>query len=186
MKKNVLYIILVIVLIAIAVAFYLHDEKSTLLPGASDFAMNETENVDSVFLQQDSVQVTLVKKNGKWSLDGVIPVRKKAITQFFNVLTGLQVEAPATKETREEIIDLVYQNPVHVKIYSKGNVIKDYLVEDSKYKKGATYMMMKDKSTPFLVSIPGFKGDLANLYNGDPSYWRDRTIFSYSALDISN
>jgi len=186
MKKNILYIIIVIVLVAIAVVFYLHDEKSTLLPGSSDFALNDTEKVDSIFLQQDSVHITLVKKNKKWLLDGVIPVRKKAITHFFNVLTGLQVEAPATKETRDEIIDLVEQNPVRVKIYSKGSLIKDYLVEDSKYKKGATYMMMKDKSTPFLVSIPGYKDDLANLYNADPSYWRDRTIFSYSAIDISS
>jgi len=186
MKKNVLYTILVIVLVAIAVIFYLHDEKSTLLPGSSDFALNETEKVDSIFLQQDSLQVTLVKKKGKWTLDGVIPIRKKAIAHFFNVLTALQVEAPATKETKEEIIDLVHQNPVYVEIYSNGNVIKDYLVEDSKYKKGATYMMMKGKSTPFLMSIPGFEGDIANLYNVEPSYWRDRTIFSYSAIDISS
>ena len=186
MKKNVLYTILVIVLVAIAVIFYLHDEKSTLLPGSSDFALNETEKVDSIFLQQDSLQVTLVKKKGKWTLDGVIPIRKKAIAHFFNVLTALQVEAPATKETKEEIIDLVHQNPVYVEIYSNGNVIKDYLVEDSKYKKGATYMMMKGKSTPFLMSIPGFEGDIANLYNVEPSYWRDRTIFSYSAIDIGS
>jgi len=186
MKKNVLYTILVIVLVAIAVVFYLHDEKSTLLPGSSDFALDETEEVDSIYLQQDSVMVNLVKKNGRWSLDGVIPVRKKAITHFFNVLTGLQVEAPATKDTRDEIIDLVHQNPVRVKIYSKGNVIKDYLVEDSKYKKGVTYMMMKGKSTPFLVSIPGYEGDLANLFNAESSFWRDRTIYSYSAIDISS
>lgn len=186
MKKSVLYTILVIVLVTIAVIFYLHDEKSTLLPGSSAFALNETEKVDSIFLQQDSLQVTLVRKTGKWSLDGVIPVREKAITHFFNVLSGLQVEAPATKEKREEIIDLVHQNPVRVKIYSNGNVIKNYLVEDSKYKKGTTYMMMKDKSTPFLISIPGFEGDIANLYNVEPSYWRDRAIFSYSAIDISS
>ncbi len=186
MKKNVLYIILVIVLVAIAVVFYLHDEKSTLLPGSSDFALKETEKVDSISLQQDSVQVTLVKKNGRWALDGVLPVRKKAITHFFNALTELQVEAPATRETRDEIIDLVHQNPVRVKIYSKGNVLKDYLVEDSKYKKGATYMMMKNKSTPFLMTIPGYNGDLANLYNVDPSYWRDRAIFSYSAIEITS
>ena len=184
MKKSVLYIILVVALIAVAVIFYLHDEKSTLITGSSEFTLDETEGVDSVCLQQDSVQLTLVRKNKKWTLNGVMPVRKRAINHLFNVLTGLQIEAPATKDSRDEIIDLIHQNPVHVKIYSRGEVLKDYLVEDSKFKKGTTYMMMRDKSTPFLMTIPGYNGDIADLYRVDPSFWRDHTIFSYSGLDI--
>ncbi|MGM0497407.1 MAG: DUF4340 domain-containing protein [Bacteroidota bacterium] len=184
MKKNVLYIILVLVLIAIAVVFYFHDEKSTLLSGSDEFTLDEPEKVDSLLLKQDSVRFTLVKKNENWTLNGIVPVRKKAVNHLFDVLTELKIEAPVTKENQEEVIDLVKQNPIHVKIYSKGKKIKDYLVEDSEYKKGVTYMMMNDKSTPFLMSIPGFDGDIADLYYVDPSFWRDRTIFNYSAVDI--
>jgi hypothetical protein len=186
MKKNILYIIVIVVLIIVAVVFYLQNEKSTLLPGSSDFVLSDSQRVDSIALQQDSVKFTLVRENSHWSLNGKLPVRKRAIGDFFQVLTGLQIEAPATKSNREEIIDLVDQNPIHVKIYRRGKAIKNYLVEDSKYKKGVTYMMMKDASSPFLMNFPGYNGDIAQLYHADPVYWRDRTIFSYSGIDIRN
>ena len=186
MKKNILYIILIVGLIIIAVIFYLQNEKSTLLPGSSDFALDEDQQVDSISLKQDSVQFTLVRKNNNWSLNGTIPARKRAVTNFLDILTGLQVEAPATRSNQDEIIDLIHQNSIHVKIYRKGRLIKNYLVEDSKYKRGVTYMMMEETSSPFLMSYPGFSGDLARLYHVDPVYWRDRTIFSYSGIDIRN
>jgi hypothetical protein len=186
MKKNILYIIIIVGLIIVAVVFYLQNEKSTLLPGSSDFVLDADHQVDSISLQQDSVQFTLVRENQHWTLNGYLPARKGAVKNFYEVLTGLQIEAPATKDNREEIIDLVQQNPIHVKIYRKGRLIKNYLVEDSKYKKGATYMMMEDASTPYLMSYPGYNGDLARLYSVDPMYWRDRTIFSYSGIDIRN
>jgi hypothetical protein len=186
MKKNILYIIIIVGLIILAVIFYLQNEKSTLLPGSSDFALEQGQRVDSIALKQDSVKFTLVRENNYWSLNGNLPARKRAIEDFFQVLTGLQIEAPATKSNRDEIIDLVRQNPIHVKIYKRGRLIKNYMVEDSKYKRGATYMMMKDASSPFLMNYPGFNGDLARLYHTDPVYWRDRTIFSYSGIDIRN
>ena len=184
MKKNVIYIAIILVLVTVAVIFYVKDEKSTLMPGSSDFVLEDIQQVDSIFLQQDSLQLTLNRKKDQWFINHTIPVRKPAISNFFNVLTSLRVEAPCRKETREEVLDLIHQSPVEVKIYDKGHTIKHYLVEDSKYKKEITYMMMQNGSTPFIMNLPGYQGDIAKLYRLDLSYWRDKTFFSYSPIDI--
>lgn len=146
--------------------------------------MDENVRVDSIRLTQQNDSILLVNRNNRWSINEILPVRKRAMDHFFNVLTGLKIEAPATRESREEILDLIRQNPIKVHIYREGTLIKNYLVEDSKYKKGITYMMMQNDKEPFLVNLPNYQGDIADLYRVDASYWRDRNIFRFSGIDI--
>src|SRR6056297_216703 len=184
MKKNRILIALLIILIGLAIFFYLRTEKSTLTDWDADFAIHETEEIDSFTISQDSTKVKLYKTNRNWYFNNHIPVRKRAVEQFFNVLQDLRIEAPAPKKNKHEIIDLVKQNPLEVTIYKKGKKLKDYWVEDSQYKKGSTYMLMKGSNNPYLMSIPGYRGDLAHLYRTTENYWRDKTLFDVSGIDI--
>jgi hypothetical protein len=184
MNKTSLYIVAILVLIAIAVLFYLKNEKNTLDAHLTTFALEKAEQPDSIVLRQDTLKTYLVLKNNQWVVNGNFPARNRTVEHFFNVLHNLKIEAPATESAKKEVIGLVRENPVHVKLYQKNKKIRDYLVEDSKYKKGATYMMMQQGEEPFLMNLPGHEGDIAPLYHADPSYWRSRIIFSYSGVDL--
>lgn len=182
-KKHILFILLLI-LLGLAVFFYFQTEKSTLTDWDADFSIRDTEKIDSFSITQDSAKVKLYKVEGRWYYNNHIPVRDRAVNQFFNVLKDLRIEAPAPKQNRHEIIDLVKQNPLEVKIYKRGRKIKDYWVEDSPYKKGSTYMLMKGSDNPYLMSIPGYNKDLASLFRIDENYWRDKALFGLSGIDI--
>jgi hypothetical protein len=47
-------------------------------------------------------------------------------------------------------------------------------------------MMMEKPSEPFIVSIPAFRGLLANLFRTDENYWRNKTIFDYEPQNIQS
>ena len=185
MKKTTAYIIGIILLVIIAVLFYLKDEKNTLDASVSDFALEKEEAPDSLVLKQDSLVSTLSLQHGKWMLNNRYHAREKAVNQLFNVLQDIQVESPATQSSKKTVLELVRENPLHIKIYRKGIKIKDFLVEDSQMKKGTTYMLMSGANEPFLMNLPGYNGDIALLLRADPDYWRDKTLFDYSGIDIS-
>lgn len=111
---------------------------------------------------------------------------KQNVQQLLNVFQDLRVEAPAQKTNRRQLLEIIRDNPIHVKIYGKDNIIKDYLIEDSQHKKGVSYMMMEGSNEPFIMELPGYDGDLADLVKVDANYWRDKTLFDYSGLDIES
>jgi len=188
MKHTWIYIILVVSLILVAVYLYLKDEKNTLDPDVSDFSLEKEEvsALDSMVLIRNHKRLKLHRSNNRWYVNAQMYAREKAVSQFLNVLEDLQVESPAQKSNRQELLELIRSNPIYVSLYCGNDLIKNYLVEDSEYKKGVTYMMMKGSNEPFVMSLPGFRGNLATLYKLDPQYWRDKTLFDYSALDIKS
>lgn len=184
MKRPLIYIVLLVVLAAIALFLYMQDQQSTLDAGFTNFGVKNTGKIDSIRLSQGDQSVHLQRRNNKWYVNGQTYAREKAVRQFFNLLEDLQVEAPATESNRDELISQIRENPVEVSIYQGGQRIRDYLVEEHPAREGPTYMMMSESRRPFLMSLPGFQGDLASLFRVEPEYWRDRTLFDYSGLDL--
>ena len=184
MKKPAIYIVILVLLASLAVYLYLQDESSTLDPRYTKFGLKEVQKADTILISQGENRVKLHREAERWYVNENMFARDKAVEQFFNLLQDLRVEAPAPEKNREEINTLIRENPVRVKIYDGERLIRDYLVEDSRSKEGITYMMVRKSRRPFLMNLPGFKGDLAALFRAEPQYWRDRTLFDYTGLDM--
>ena len=184
MKKSVLYIVVLVILALVALYVYLQDQNSTLDAGFTSFGIRDRQKVDSLILRQGDERVRLHRRANTWYVNEHTYARGKAIEQFFNLLEDIRVEAPAPENNRDELLAMVRENPIHVQIYQRDRLIRNYLVEQSPAKKGHTYMMVHDSRKPFLMNLPGFQGDLASLFRVDPEYWRDRTLFDYSGLDL--
>ena len=188
MKSSTIYIVILILLVAAAGYLYLKDQSSTLDPRLSDFSIEEDQasRLDSILLSQGSETIKLYRNNNRWYLNEQQYALEQNVKQLLNVFQDLRVEAPAQRSNREELLEIIRENPIHVKIYNGDDLIKDYLIEDHSQKKGTSYMMMNESEEPFIMSLPGYDGDLANLVKVDVSYWRDKTLFDYSGLDIKS
>ncbi|MFW5944025.1 MAG: hypothetical protein ACOCTU_02085 [Bacteroidota bacterium] len=186
MKISPVYIVVLVLLIAAAGYLYLKDQNTTLDPRLSDFSLEEDEAsaLDSILLVQNSGTIKLYRKNDRWYVNQRLYARNENVQQLLNVFRELRVEAPAQKANRGKLLDTIRENPIHVQIYKGDDLLKDYLIEDSPSKEGTSYMMMKGSRAPFIVGLPGYDGDLADLIKMDVSYWRDKTLFDYSGLDI--
>ena len=188
MKISRIYIIVLVLLVAVAGYLYMKDQSSTLDPRLSEFSLAEDEaaDLDSILLRQDSETVKLYRTSNRWYLNQQLYAREKNVQQLLNVFQNLRVEAPAQKSNRRELMETIHQNPIHVKIYSDGDLIKNFLIEDSPNKSGTSYMIMEGSNEPFIMGLPGYDGDLADLIEVDMNYWRDKTLFDYSGLDIES
>ena len=184
MKKTLVYILFIVVLASIAVYIYLQDRSNTLNPELTNFALQERERVDSVLIGQAGRKVKLHRQGDRWYVNESLYARENAVDQLFNLMEDIRVEAPAPQKNRDEIVDLFREPPLRVRVYQGKRLIRDYLVEDSEYKKGVTYMMVSGSGQPYLMDLPGYDGDLASLYESDAGYWRERTLFDYSGPDM--
>ena len=184
MKRSLIYIILLLVLSAVALYLYTHDQKSTMDPAYTHFGIRDRGKVDSVMLQQADDSVKLHRKEDTWFVNENTYARDKAIQQLFNLLEDIRIEAPAPEKNRDELLGMIQENPVRVRIYDDKQLIRDYWVEQSPAKEGMTYMMVQGSRQPFLMHLPGFQGDLAPLFRVESEYWRDRTLFDYSGPDL--
>ena len=184
MKKSVVYIVLLVLLVAVAAYLYVKDQQGTLDSEYTRFGLGKDQQVDSVLLSSNGNRIKLHRRGGKWYVNEQIYARKKAVQQFFNLLEDIRIEAPAAADKREILVEEIRKHRVSVKIYQNDRLIRDYLVEQSPSRKHHNYMMVRNSSHPYLMSLPGYQGDLADLYRVDVSYWRDRTLFDYSGLDI--
>ncbi|MEF8809360.1 MAG: hypothetical protein V5A47_00415 [Bacteroidales bacterium] len=186
MKFSRIYIIVLVLLVAAAGYLFLKDQSSTLDPGSSDFSLGKSEvaGLDSILLSKNTGTVKLYKHHDRWYLNQQLYAQEKNVQQLLNVFQDLRVEAPARKSNRQELLETIRKNPIHVKIYSGGSLVKNFLIEDSPQKKGTSYMMMENSNEPFIMDLPGYDGDLADLVKVDVNYWRDKTLFDYSGLDI--
>jgi len=184
MKKSWIYILLLVVLALLAVYLYLQDQQSTLDASFSTFGIKKEQKVDSVLIRQGNQQVKLHREGEQWYVNEHIFARTRSIDQFFNLLDDLRVEAPAARENLDELIEQIQTHAIHVQIYKKNRLIRDYLVEDSPYHEGNTYMMVTGTGQPFLMSLPGYNKDLAPLFRANPEYWRNQTLFDYEGPDL--
>jgi hypothetical protein len=186
MKSSWIYITILILLIGLAAYLYVRDESSTLNPRLSDFSLDEKElqEVDSVLLTRHKETLQLHRRQDQWYLNRHFHARNQKVRHLFNVFRELQVEAPVRKSNRQKIVEMIRMNSIHVRIYRNNKLIKNYLLDDSKKKPGISYMMMAGSKKPFIMSLPGYEGDIAGLFRFDPAYWRDKTLFDFSGTDI--
>lgn len=186
MKSSWIYITMLILLIGLAAYLYIRDESSTLDPRLSDFSLEEKElgKVDSVLLTRHNESLLLHREHDQWYLNRHFHARDQKIRHLFNIFRELQVEAPVRKSNRQKVVGLIRSHSIHIKIFQQNRVIRNYFLNSSKKKSGISYMMMEGSEKPFIMSLPGYEGDIAELFRFDPEYWRDKTLFNYSGIDI--
>lgn len=183
-RKTYIYLLAILFLVVVSAIVYYKDTSTTLDPGLTDFSLRNDEAPDSIFINQKDNEIVLKKESGQWVLGNEFPVSKKQIDNLFYALENLTVEAPVRESSKETVIDMVGQNPIKIQIFEDDLKIKDYLIEDSPYKKDMTYMMVRGTNEPFIMNVPGYDGDIAAMFRPEKDKWRSKEIFDYTGLEI--
>jgi hypothetical protein len=114
----------------------------------------------------------------------------KKVNQFvFNDLLGLlsQIDVnyiPTTSMTNVIKEDFV-KNGIDLKIWDKeGNLIRDMVVGSEIADASGTPFMLRGKSQPFVLRIPGFQGSLRSRIVNKMNEWESNDIYTYDPSDI--
>ena len=188
MKKNrILYIIILTLLIA-ASYYYFSGTKSTLRKELRDFAIEDSSKINKIFMVDKAEnQVLLERVNNKWMVNKKYFVRKDAIDILLKTMKRLDVKAPVSRSSMDNMITNLATASTKVEIYTDSDKPeKTYYVGGPTQDHHGTFMIIENSSVPFIMYIPGFAGYLTTRYFIDENLWRDPIVFKHKFADIKS
>jgi len=187
MKKNLIGILILLVLGAIAYFVYQQRGSGTIKPELHDFAVEDTAGITKIFLADKMGQTVLLerKSDREWTVNKDHKARKDAIDMLLKTIKRVEMTAPVAKTAHDNIVKLLAGKSTKVEIYKGNEKVKTYYVGDATKDNMGTYMLIEGSSTPFVCHIPGFIGYLSGRYMTRPLEWRDSEIFAYSLPQIA-
>jgi hypothetical protein len=203
MRKRWLYLIILVLLVALALGLFLKNRQVNTLDEDSDYAVADTGIITKIFLADKKNNTVLLKKDsiGKWTVNDKYAASDYSIRLFLKTLMSIDVKSPVSKEAQANMVKIMAGNSVKVEIYQKAfrvdlfdyirwfpyeRLAKTYYVGFATQDNTGTYMLMEGSSTPYIVHIPGFKGFLSTRYSVLEKDWRDHTIYNYHYKDLAS
>jgi hypothetical protein len=184
MRKNLFYIIAFVLLLAVASVFFFSNSSGNLSLRSSKFAIENTDKIEEIRISGLNSQSILSRENEQWKINNTFLVKEQLIENLLLALNRLEIQYPVSKAEKQQIASLLEKEGILVEIKKSSlGAIKFYVSKPSMSEK--TYMMMTRSSEPYVVKIPGFKGQIAQLFVPDENFWRNKIVFDYLPQNIS-
>ena len=203
MKKNRYVLIAFLALAVIAFIFVLTNTTSTFKRLQSDFAVNDTSNITTIFMSDknnNTVKMTRKLPGYNWIINDKYPGHKFNINMLLETMLNVQVKQPVPMAARNNMIRELSVNSVKVEVYQwvyrvdvfgirlfpQEKLTKVYYVGGATQDNHGTYMLMQDSPDPFITYLPGLRGFLSPRYMPIEKYWRDYTVFRKNIHEIAS
>lgn len=193
MKKNGIYLLLVLVLGAVAFYFYWQKKEESKTPADQAFAVENAEKLTKIFLaDKNGRQVTLTRTDDGWLVNDKYAVMPVKIDLLLRSLEKVQVQMGIPQPAWDNVIKDLAVRATKVELYKNGQdkPYKVYYIGSIAPNYNANYALMfedgKPAERPYMVSLPGFIGDLQVRYILDEKEWRDTKVFRYAPNDIKS
>jgi hypothetical protein len=202
-KKNRLFIIITIVLIAIAGLLAVNNSYlTTIRDEAADFSVWDTASVTKIYLaDRENNETLLERQSDGWTLNEEYRAHSKKINQILYTLFKVRIRMPVSIASHDNIIaDMasgstkveVYQNVPRINIFNKiklfyhEKLTKVFYVGDATRDNSGTFMLKEGAKKAYIVYIPGFRGFISTRFTANPDDWRDHTIYHETLADIQS
>ncbi|MCB9186133.1 MAG: DUF4340 domain-containing protein [Flavobacteriales bacterium] len=187
MNRNLIALLILLILGALAFWVYTERGSGTIKPELHDFAVEDTSAITKIFLADKTGQNVLLERKSpsEWTVNSAHKARKDAIDVLLETIKRVEMKAPVAKTAHDNIVKLLAGKSTKVEIYQGNKKIKTYYVGDATKDNLGTYMLIEGSSTPFICHIPGFYGYLTARYMTRAYEWRDTEIFDHRLSQIA-
>ena len=200
MNKNKIGFIVVILLVAIALAFVLTDKNSTLWSEDSQFSVKDTANIVKIYMVDKNNQSVMFDRTEKgWILNGKEKAHKENVIMLLKTIKSLSVKYPVSQKSHNNVVKVMAGSSVKVEIYKNDHYINiggihlfPYVSKARVFYVGAatqdnmgSYMLMEGADRPYVVSMPGFRGFVSARFTTNPKDWQSHAIFRIPYKNIA-
>lgn len=189
MKTNTKYLVALVLLVAVSAAVYWYTKKQNH-PKETDFAIAEVNEIGTIELSSKyGNKMMLSRSNNQWLLNNNYPADPVAIKSLLDVLHHLEVESNVPDDYRQKIILKLASDAIKIKVTDKsGDEIKTIYAGGDASSKGAFMILEKDgkiADNPYIVNVPGFRGQFMYKISLDTITWRSKRVFETESKDLS-
>jgi hypothetical protein len=202
MKKNRSILIAFLALAMVVLALWLTQSRTTFRRSLSDFALDDSANVTTIFMADKNNNSVKLKKlsPGKWLVNDKYPAQKINVELLLKTMLEIEVQQPVANAAHDNIVKELAVNAVKVEIYQTvyridlfdairwfphEKLTKVYYVGGATQSNDGCFMLMENSSVPFITFQPGFRGFVSPRYSPIEKYWRDYNIFRTTIPEIA-
>lgn len=164
------------------------DRRTSLLGADRDFAVENVESIQKIFLADRNGENTTLERKGKdWVYDQKYIARPNAMTNLLDAIKRVQIKYKPPQAAVKDMVNSLATEGIKVEIYGKENtLIKAYYVGGSTADETGTFMIMDGADQPYVCFIPRWQGNIRFRYNLSGDEWRDKSIISKEANQIKS
>jgi hypothetical protein len=178
-KKNIRKLISLIVLLACTAAvYYFQQGESQALVDPSLFKVEDPAKIDRVVLELKGRKVDLHFDGTHWKVNR-FEADRALIDVLFAALAQALPKRPVAAIQRDSINGLLDSKGVTVSLFEGPEIRKQFLAGGSPQKR-ETYFRQDKNSEAYLMTIPGYRVYLAEIFSMDENGWRDKRIFDFA------
>jgi hypothetical protein len=193
LKQNKFAFITAALLGSIALWFYLNNDKGTIDKSFRNFAVKEIESVDKIILKKKNIVTTLERSaSGPWMVNGKYVANSTAIKSLLYTIKNIDIKEPVSKNEQSERISELLEQGILCEIYQNNMPAKAYYVGEATKENNGTFMVLANPQSnepypkAFVNCIPGVENNLVPNYKVEEREWRDHSVFSYQAQQITS
>lgn len=192
MKKNILYLLLLIAMGYVVYVLYSSDSPGSLGKKAlTDFAINDTANVGKIVIDDGRSVVELKRReDGFWSLDDEYTAMPHHVDLLLKTFTAVGVQSPVSKAQKQQVMKIIAGDTRKVEVFDlEGNWIKTWYIGRSTQSSQGTFALLETpeeglSDEPFVIEYRGFRGYLTTRFHAIVNEWRWTGLFNYPELDF--
>ncbi|HVD99321.1 MAG TPA: DUF4340 domain-containing protein [Cytophagaceae bacterium] len=143
----------------------------------------DSSSLQKVTLRYDSLTTVLTKGNQNWMLNGKYKARTNLTQLMILGLSKAEVKRPVAEENKQKVADQLRKSGIRVTAEGDGWK-KTFLLSSNDNDANSSYYMDEQSSEPYVIYVPGFSGDMANLFKMDEAGWRNRELFTSTPLSL--
>jgi hypothetical protein len=152
----------------------------------SSFASVPREEITRIEFSQNGKKLTLENKGESWLVNGKSEARKTGVLFILRVLKEIKIKSPVSPDLFTSEITGKNIIPVKVRVFEKGRNLSTFLVYKTSSNIYGNIMKIKGTSKPFIVSVPGYEGDIGSGFTLNELFWQSYTVFNLLPSEVAS
>ncbi len=180
-RKTIRYSVIFIPVLILLM--YLLRERSPF-GGDTSFAPEPQNEITRIEFGDGENTLTLEKQGEAWFINKTLEARKTSVLFILKILSEMEIKSPVTPDLFNREIIKNGIDPLKVKVFEKGKLIKSFLV----YKTGSNIygniMKLRESSKPFIVFVPGNEVEIGSAFTMNELFWQPYTVFTFLPSEV--
>ncbi|MFN4881660.1 MAG: hypothetical protein ACK5AS_03520 [Bacteroidota bacterium] len=188
MKKNLIYLAILIVSVASVYYFIYYNPNSTLQPDERTFAFEDTASVAKIFISDmNGTRITFVREQNGWKIQETgLNSRKDVTDLMLRTIKNLAVRYPVSKAAMQNAIKDIATHNKKIELYDKqGERLRSFLLGPPAPDGKGNFILAEQAETPYVVWNTGFVGSLESRFSTDVNEVRSRIVLSISFQSLA-
>lgn len=180
-KKNNLYLLISLLMMSafLVVMIYVGNSTNRIEVDKNLFKVADQTKIDRVVLTKADEEIELKYNGSKWVINNSFEADRQLIQVFFATLLQAEPRRPVALKLMDSVHQQIINKGIDVMLYEGDLLVKNFKVAGNN-RKTETFYELADTSSPYLVTIPGYRVYVAAIFELTSLDWRDKRIFNFN------